>query len=157
MPVVQANFAAGLIGLAAIGVIARLEMNPRAERVVIVNGEVELDIELLDQPADVDGNGKELMDVNPRHAQAAQAADKIREVVVRMIGPVRLSGRTQCNEAVGAAVQHDMLGQIAEGAGDFLDVLLGAAAPMMGNVQQDGFRAGTRIRKGQGHWRRIRH
>jgi hypothetical protein len=122
-----------------------------------VNGEVEFEIELVDEPTDVDRNGEELVDVDARHSEAAQPVDEIAEIVVRVIDLVRLTGRGQDHKAVGATVQHDVLGRIGKRVDNFLDVLLGAPTPMMGDVKQDGLRVGMRLREGQGDWQRTRH
>jgi hypothetical protein len=60
---------------------------------IIVDGEVELDIEFVNEPANVDGNGEELMDVDSPHAQNPEVVDKLSKVFARMIDPVRLAGR----------------------------------------------------------------
>src|SRR5262245_19784205 len=54
VPVPQAGCAACIAGLAAVGIVARLEMHPRAQRMIVVDGKVELDIEFVDEPVHVD-------------------------------------------------------------------------------------------------------
>jgi hypothetical protein len=50
-----------------------------------------------------------------------------------------------------------VLGRVAEIFGDLLDVLLGAAAPVMSDVKKDGLRAGTWLHESVECWRRILH
>ena len=148
----QTRAASGFVGLAAIGVVARLEVNPRAEGVIVVHGKIERDIELVDETADIDRNGKELMDVNARDAQAAKIVDQIGEVAGRVVGLVRLAGHAQGDKAVGSAVQNVVFCRADQVVSDLLDVLFGAATPMVGDVQKGRLRAETCFPQRAGCW-----